>query len=188
MHNIEPFYNWIKLYSSQNDSRSPFFGREYSEFEFSQTIYNYYIHPQWDFFGSNTLYIKIIFIDYETGYAIIEMIGEWNDAINNDIMWLKREVIEMLAEEGIDKYILIGENVLNFHSSDDCYYEEWFEETEEGWIAAINFREQVHSEWRQIGIDNYIVYGGELDEIGWRTMSPNQLYTLINKIITYRLN
>jgi hypothetical protein len=103
-------------------------------------------------------------------------------------MWLKREVIEMLAEEGIDKYILIGENVLNFHSSDDCYYEEWFEETEEGWIAAINFREQVHSEWRQIGIDNYIVYGGELDEIGWRTMSPNQLYTLINKIITYRLN
>lgn len=188
MHDIEPFYNWIKLYSSQSDERSPFYGREYSEFEFSQTIYNYYIHPQWDFFGSNTLYIKIIFIDYEESYAIIEMIGEWNDAINNDIMWLKREVIEMLAEEGIDKYILIGENVLNFHSSDDCYYEEWFEDNEEGWIAAVNFREQVHNEWKQVNIDNYLVYGGELDEISWRTMSPSQLYNKVNKIITYRLN
>lgn len=100
MHDIEPFYNWIKLYSSQSDERSPFYGREYSEFEFSQTIYNYYIHPQWDFFGSNTLYIKIIFIDYEEGYAIIEMIGEWNDAINNDIMWLKREVSTNVSRGG----------------------------------------------------------------------------------------
>jgi len=28
------------------------------------------------------------------------------------------------------QFILIGENVLNFHSSDDCYYEEWFQDVE----------------------------------------------------------
>ena len=60
MHDIEPYYNWIKLYSSEADNKSPFFGREHSEFEFTQAIYNYYIHPQWDFFGSNTMYIKPI--------------------------------------------------------------------------------------------------------------------------------
>ncbi|MEJ7675142.1 MAG: hypothetical protein WKF59_21170 [Chitinophagaceae bacterium] len=41
-----------------------FYGREYSEFDFSQTVYNYYIHPQWDEFGSSTLYIKVLMADY----------------------------------------------------------------------------------------------------------------------------
>ena len=38
--------------------------------------------------------LKVIYADYELGYAIIEMIGEWNDAIENDIMTLKRDVID----------------------------------------------------------------------------------------------
>ena len=123
MHNIEPFYNWRHIYVSEEDSRSPFFGRTYSEFEFSQTVYNYYIHPQWDDFGSKTLYLKIIYVDYELNFAVIELIGEWNDAIENDIMELKREVMDLLYKQGIVKYILIAENVLNFHSSDKEYYQ-----------------------------------------------------------------
>ena len=62
MHNIEPFFNWRHLYSAEEDPKSPFYGRTYSEFEFTQVIYNYYIHPQWDDFGSRTLYLKILFI------------------------------------------------------------------------------------------------------------------------------
>ena len=89
MQDIEPFDNWRYLYTSEDDERSPFYRREYSEFEFTQTVYNYYIHPQWDEFGSATLYIKILMADYTEGYAIIEMLGEWNDAINNDIMTFK---------------------------------------------------------------------------------------------------
>ena len=84
MQNIEPYDNWQYLYTSEDDERSPFYGREYSEFEFSQTVYNYYIHPQWDEFGSSTLYIKVLMADYTSGYTIIEMLGEWNDAIYND--------------------------------------------------------------------------------------------------------
>ena len=78
--------------------------------------------------GSTTLFVKILFADYEERFAILEFIGEWNDTLFNDVMTLKRNVIEPLLSEGIERFILIGENVLNFHASDDCYYEEWFDE------------------------------------------------------------
>src|SRR3954463_15899333 len=106
MHEIEPFYNWRHIYVSEEDECSPFFARIYSEFEFTNTIYNYYIHPQWDQFGSSTLYLKILFVDYERHFAIIEFIGEWNDALYNDIMFLKREVIEPMISQGVKKFIL----------------------------------------------------------------------------------
>src|SRR5215470_5402946 len=123
MHEIEPFYNWRHLYTAEEDARSPFYGRTYSEFEYSQTVYNYYIHPQWDEFGSRTLYMKILYTDYDQHFTIIELIGEWNDAIENDIMTLKRDIVDDMMYEGIAKFILITENVLNFHSGDKDYYE-----------------------------------------------------------------
>ena len=43
MHNIEPYYNWRHVYVPEEDNKSPFWGRVYSEFEYSQTVYNYYI-------------------------------------------------------------------------------------------------------------------------------------------------
>ena len=128
MQDIEPFYNWRHIYVSEEDPLSPFYGRQYSEFEFTLTVYNYYIHPQWDDFGSRTLYLKVLLADYDEKYAIIELIGEWNDAIENDIMELKREVLEKFMYDGISKFILIAENVLNFHSDGSDYYEELFEE------------------------------------------------------------
>src|SRR5690606_14771273 len=137
-HEIEPFFGWRDDYIASEDELSPLYDTQYNEFYYDKQIYNYLLHPQWDSFGSNTLYIKILFVDYDREYAIIEFIGEWNDAIDNDIMLLKREILESIMREGINKFILIGENVLNFHSSDDCYYEEWFQEVEDGWIAGIN--------------------------------------------------
>ena len=115
------------------------------------------------------------------------MIGEWNDAIENDIMRFKREVLEGMIESGIQQFILIGENVLNFHYSDDCYYEEWFDEIENGWIALVNFHEHVLKEFQQIHIDHYLNMGGELDDIEWRTFKPTQLFKKVNDLITKRL-
>ena len=132
MQNIEPYYNWRYLYTSEEDERSPFYGGNIANLNFTQTVYNYYIHPLWDEFGSATLYIKVLMVDYQEQYAIIELIGEWNDAIENDIMRLKRDVIDEFMRQGISKFILIAENVLNFHSSDDSYYEEWYEDAIEG--------------------------------------------------------
>lgn len=187
MHDIEPFYNWRALYIASEDERSPFYEREYSEFEYTNAIYNYLIHPQWDDIDSPTLYIKILFVDYDQKYAIIEMIGEWNDAINNDIMLLKRNVIEKIMEEGINKFILIGENILNFHASDDCYYQEWFEEVEDGWIAFLNFRKHVLDEFQHANIDYYILSGGKLNDVAWRTSSPNELYEKIEHYVQKRI-
>jgi hypothetical protein len=188
MHTIEPYYNWHSYYQAAEDLHSPFFGREYSEFEFTNAIYNYVIHPQWDEIGSPTLFIKILFADYEDGFAIIEMFGEWNDCINNDIMFLKRDIADELIKRGINKFIMIGENIFNFHASDDCYYEEWFEDIEDGWIAFLNFRSHVIKEIQSANIDYYIVLGGQLNDVSWRTYKPMQLYQQINEVVAKRLN
>lgn len=172
---------------SEEDERSPFFGRIYSEFEFSQTIYNYYIHPQWDEFNSRTLYLKVLIADYEEKYVIIELIGEWNDAIENDIMSLKREVADKLMLEGIFKFILIGENVLNFHSSDKEYYVEWFEEVtdENGWIVCLNMPAQTQYDFTRARLNRYI----ELMQIdNWRIYRPFHLFKQIDEEITKRLD
>ena len=187
MHYVEPEFGWRGYYIASEDPSSPFYGREYSEFEFSNTIYNFYIHPQWDSFGSPTLFIKILFVDYDEKYAVIELIGEWNDAIENDIMKFKRDIIERLTEAGIEYFILIGENVLNFHYSDDCYYEEWFDDIENGWIAMVNFHEHVLREFQHIQIDHYINMSGELDDIEWRTYQPFQFFKKVRDLITKRI-
>jgi hypothetical protein len=188
MHDIEPYYTWRHLYIASEDERSPFYGRDYSEFEFTHAIYDYCIHPQWDEIGSSTLYLKLLYVSYEHHFCIIEFIGEWNDAVHNDIMYLKRNVIEHLLENGIDKFILIGENIMNFHSGDTDYYQEWFDEIEEGWIVALNFRDHVISEFRECSLDYYIAFGGKFDEFSWRTHDPLQLYNKIENMMMRRLN
>jgi hypothetical protein len=187
MHYVEPYYNWRGYYIASEDPSSPFYGREYSEFEFNNAVYNFYIHPQWDSIGSPTLFIKILFTDYESGFVIIELLGEWNDAIENDIMILKRDIIEPIMEQGITKFILIGENVLNFHYSDDCYYEEWFDEVEDGWIAMVNFHEHVINEFERANIDHYFLMGGELEEIEWRTYLPQQFFDKVSALVVNRI-
>lgn len=188
MHEIEPFYNWENYYNPADDERSPFHGVEYNMQGYTNNIYGYFIHPLWDYIGSDTLYIKILFINYEKGIAILEMFGEWNDTLHNDIMHFKRNVIDHLLGEGITQFILLGENILNFHGSDDCYYEEWFEDVEDGWIAAVNFRDFVLDEWKKFRIDYYINFGGTLEIINWRTMPPLQFYETVKKNITLRLS
>ena len=187
MHEIEPYYRWRDDYIASEDPLSPFVDTKYNEFEFDKQIYNYLIHPQWDFFGSQTLYLKVLYSDYDLGFSIIEFIGEWNDALHNDIMTLKREIIELMVDEGLNKFILIGENILNFHSSDDCYYEEWFQDVEDGWIAGINFREHVISEFKRNNIDYYINLGGNLDDMAWRNLKPIQLFKNVERELSRRL-
>lgn len=187
MQNIEPYENWNYLYLSEEDEQSPFYGREYSQFAFVNTVYNYYIHPLWDDFGSNTLYLKVLMADYETGYLIMELIGEWNDAIENDIMTLKREVIDDFLRSGISKFILISENVLNFHNSDDSYYEEWTEDIEEkgGWIVFLNMPNATQHDFLRAGLDQYVEL---IDCEPWRTMMPDVLFNQLDSFIMRRLN
>ena len=188
MHDIEPYDHWLMHYDASKDARSPFYGKKYNYDTYSEAIYNYYIDPAWDFMGSETLYIKILYTSYELGFTIVEFLGEWNDAINNDIMYFKRNIVDHFNGHGINKYILIGENVFNFHGSDDCYYEEWFEEMEEGWIAALSFRDFILQEWKKYRLDYYINYGGPLEIDNWRTFQPVDLYKRIDAQIRKRIS
>ena len=183
MHDIEPYYKWREYYIASEDKNSPFFGKTSDEFKFTNKVYNYFIHPQWDDFGSQTLYMKLLFVDYQDGMAMIELIGEWNDCLNNDIMFLKREIIDQLLKKGINKFIIFCDNVLNFHGDDDSYYEEWYEDAndEGGWISFVNLQEHVLKEMENFQIQHYINFGINLININWRLKTPSMaLYQIIN--------
>ena len=165
---------WRDIYRSEDDPYAINYGKEYSELYFTHKIYNYVIHPQWDSFGSETLFYKQLYTDYDSKFVIIELIGEWNDCINNDIMYLKTELIEPLQLAGIENFVLVMENVLNFHGSDTEYYEEWFEETD-GEIYMVNILPQVLDELYTMQIHNYIVFDGPFNEIDWRVLKPEKI-------------
>lgn len=176
MHDIEPYWLWRDAYVAAEDRRSPVYGRVNDEFYFTHTIYNYYIHPQWDAFGSSTLYLKILYADYERRYAILELIGEWNDCIDNDIMTLRREITDLMTEEGIHKFILIVENVLNYHAGEDnAYYEEWHEDVSaaDGWVAIVNPLDHVADEMFAYGLQDFVhILSGST----WRGQKPGHLF------------
>jgi len=104
-------------------------------------------------------------------------------------MLLKRDIIDELIYAGINKFIIIGENVLNFHYSDDSYYEEWFDDIgEDGWIVFLNFREHVLKEFKRANIDYYFISDGDLNDFHWRKFSPGQVFGNLLKIIGKRLS
>ena len=186
MHDIEPYHHWRDEYRAESDEKSPFFGKEYSEFTFSNKIYNYFIHPQWDEMGSKTLYLKILFVDYNRQYAIIELIGEWNDLLYNDIMYLKREIVDVLALNGITKYIVLCDHVLNYHTDDTSYYEEWYDDVkdEDGWICFVNLLQHVEEEMIREGVPYYVHLGQELNDMNWRKLKPHILFQVCETAAT----
>ena len=74
-----------------------------------------------------------------------------------------------------------------FQASDDCYYEEWFEEVtdENGWIVALNMPEATQYDFRKRKINYFI----ELMEMpNWRVFKPEHLFMRINEELVKRLN
>lgn len=185
MHDIEPHFKWRDQYIASEDKLSPFYNRKYSEFTFTKKIYNYFIHPQWDEFGSTTIYMKILYVDYTEHVALIELIGEWNDCLNNDIMFIKREIADHLYDRGIRKFVLFCDNVLNFHGSDNCYYEEWLEDIaeEQGWICLVNTLAHVESEMAETQLQHYINFGANYNNLDWRRKKPENILPYIEHIM-----
>ena len=125
--------------------------------------------------------------EYDEHYVVIELFGEWNDAIENDIMHLKRNVADKFMAEGIYKFIMIGENVLNFHSGDKDYYEEWLEDVNDqhGWIVCINMPEQTQYDFKRAILNQYIEL---MDQPDWRIYKPFHLFKLVNAREEKRMN
>lgn len=187
MHEIAPFDRWSHLYDASQDPLSPLYGTSYHETLCTHTVYNYYIHPQWDEMGSSTLYLKILYVDYQNGFSIIELLGEWNDVLHNDVMYLKRNIAEPMMQQGINKFVLIGEHVMNFHSDTNDYYAEWFDELEDGWIVGLNFRDHVVQEFSRAHLDYYLAFGGAFASFNWRRLNPLQMVAAMNQLMIRRL-
>jgi hypothetical protein len=182
MQSIEPYYHWRDYYRAEDDERSPFYGNVYSEFEYTNTIYNHYIHPQWDSIESETLFVKLLYVNYEEGFAFIELLGEWNDLLYNDIMLLKQNLLELLVYEGVNKLILIGRSVLNFHAGDDDYYHELTEELEDGWLIGLQFSDHVKREFVDNGLASNLLFLPEEHEmnLAWSVKKPELAYASIS--------
>jgi MFS superfamily sulfate permease-like transporter len=101
-------------------------------------------------------------------------------------MVFRREIIDPLFAEGITRFIIIAENVLNFHSSERDYYEEWFENVtdENGWIVCLNMPEATQHDFRKMKLNYYV----ELREMhDWRRYQPEALFKLIDNELKKRL-
>ena len=190
MHDIEPYFRWRDTYIAEADKQSPFYRQVYSEFNFTNKLYNFFIHPQWDEFGSSTLYGKLLYTDYDEGCALIELLGEWNDILHNDIMYLKRNVIDLLQKKGINKFVFFCEHVLNFHAdTDDDYYAEWAEEVQDegGWIVMLNTRQHVMEEMQDAHMDRYLYFGPHYNDINWQPQKPLLVFQIIQALVDGRV-
>ena len=77
---------------------------------------------------------------------------------------------------------------MNFHSSEDDYYQEWVDEVEDGWIVALNFRNHVADEFAAARIDYYLALGGQFNTLEWRSFSPQKLFAHIESLVMKRLS
>jgi hypothetical protein len=102
-------------------------------------------------------------------------------------MTLRRDITDILFLKGISKYIFIAENVLNFHSSDDSYYEEWREQLEEakGWVIILNMPAQSQYDFKQARLTNYVEL---VDFPQWRTLKPEIIFQQMEDFMTRRIN
>lgn len=188
MQDHEPFYGWLALYSHELDPYSPFHEVEHNLFEYDRSVYNYVAHPLWDSIESESLLLKILFADYNKGFAVIELFGVWNDLFTNDIRLLSENCLELLIQAGINKFILICENILQIYLESDDYYEALAEQVEDGWVCLLRTREHVLEELSSYGIDQYFFWTPALDELRWRKLKPWQLLEKVessmNKMLT----
>jgi len=85
------------------------------------------------------------------------------------------------------EFILIAENVLNFHFDIDDYYAEWLEDVEEGWICVLNLQEHVQDEFFNHKLHYYLNFGDELNNMNWRTQKAPDVFQEVNHILSMRL-
>jgi hypothetical protein len=183
MQDIEPHFGWLDLYHNEMDPNNPFHEVEHNQFEYDRAVYNYLAHPQWDEIGSESLLVKVLFADYDNNFAIIELFGVWNDLFENDYKLFAENCLTYFIDAGINRFVLIAENVLHIYLDADDYYQAIQEELNDGWIALLRPREHVRHDLEQAHISLYFHYREHWDDWSWRKMKPATLFQEIEKEI-----
>lgn len=180
LHHIEPFYGWLNIYSHETDERSPFHEVEHNLFQYDRSVNRIPAHPLWDDIGSESLLVKILYADYQLGYAIIELFGEWNDLFDNDFKLLAENCLTYLIDHGIRRFIMVCENVFHVYPDSDDYYQAMYEELDDdGWMCILRAREEVWEEMNEYQVAHYFYQSPLLDELPWRKLKPYQLFHLV---------
>ena len=83
-------------------------------------------------------------------------------------------------------HIYLRIQVLNFHSSDKEYYQEWYDEVSEanGWIISLNMPESTQYDFKKARIINYISF---IEEEKWRVYNPMHLFEKIDNEMGRRI-
>lgn len=99
-------------------------------------------------------------------------------------MFLKRYFADRLISNEINKFILLCDNVLNFHGSDNCYYEEWWDDIkdDDGWICLVNTLDHVLDEMESSQVHHYCDCGEDFMEINWRKKNPRHTFAELTQI------
>jgi hypothetical protein len=181
LHEIEPFYGWLPLYSHEADEHSPFHTTQHNLFEYDRRIYTYPAHPLWDSIESESLLVKILYANYDEGYAIVELLGEWNDLHENDFKLLCEKCLTYLVDGGVRRFILICENVFNVYLDADDYYEAFTDELDGGWMCLLRARPAVLDEMTRYRISPYFYWNPALDELRWRKLKPWELLAVVEQ-------
>jgi hypothetical protein len=91
---------------------------------------------------------------------------------------LKTELIDQLIDCGIQNFVIIMENVLNFHADENDYYQEWKEDIQ-GEIYLINSLPHVLDELYRYHLNHQLSFSGRLNDIDWRKLKPEQIIELL---------
>jgi hypothetical protein len=181
---VEPFYGWLHLYAAHRDPHSPFYNEAAIDPDKDMRyIYTFEAHPLWDHIHSESLLVKMLYADYNRGFCILQLLGEWNDLFENDFKLLYEQVLAPMLYQGVSRFIFLCENVFNVYLDQDDYYELLQEALEDtgGWLCLLRARQHVLNEFAAYGIDQYLYWNPEFDELRWRKMKPWQLYELIER-------
>lgn len=173
---IEPFSGWLHIYDPAQDRRSPFYGVEHNQFFFDRYIYTYQAHPLWEYIESESLLVKLLYVNYRRGFAVIELLGEWNDLFQNDFKLLCEHCLYPLMKKGVNRFALITENVFQLYLQSDEYYRDLQDRLEDGWVALVNARPNVVDELRRLDLLDCFHLLTDSREVRWRKQKPWELY------------
>lgn len=197
---IEPYYGWLGYYDPELDGRSPFAG-EGQEGAEERYLYTFAANPRWESIGSESLLAKLLYVNYaappEGGFAIVELLGEWNDLFENDWRLLCDNCLDWLLAQGVNRFILICENVFHIYLEGDDYYADFAERLadagegsgnntsgNEGWVCLLRARPEVQAELTRTGIGAYFYWNSQFDGLRWRKLKPWELYALVAQSLT----
>jgi hypothetical protein len=173
---IEPFHGWLHIYNQANDRRNPFREVEHNAFHYDRFIYTYPAHPLWESIESESLLIKVLYANYRRGFAVIELLGEWNDLFQNDFKLLCENCLYPLLHAGITNFVLICDNVFNIYIQNDEYYADLYDMLEDGWICLLNPRPNIVDELHKWRVDGFFRLLYDANAIRWRKMKPWDLF------------